>query len=125
MRRQNQAPWVERYGRGWEKRRAATFRHYGRVCWVCGEPGADSIDHVVPISEGGTHTLDNLRPAHRACNSRRNALRLIERGVSPYARGWRRQTGGDTGRGGPVRAPTGALARDTDAGWGRSPSRDF
>lgn len=28
-----------------------------------------SIDHVIPIANGGTHTKDNLRIAHRICNS--------------------------------------------------------
>lgn len=28
-----------------------------------------SIDHLVPISKGGTHTWDNVRLAHRLCNS--------------------------------------------------------
>lgn len=28
-----------------------------------------SIDHVIPISRGGTHTWDNVRLAHRLCNT--------------------------------------------------------
>lgn len=28
-----------------------------------------SIDHVIPISKGGTHTWDNVRLAHHHCNS--------------------------------------------------------
>lgn len=28
-----------------------------------------SIDHVIPIVKGGTHTWDNIRLAHRICNS--------------------------------------------------------
>lgn len=28
-----------------------------------------SIDHVIPISKGGTHTWDNIRLAHRICNT--------------------------------------------------------
>lgn len=28
-----------------------------------------SIDHVIPIAKGGTHTWDNVRLAHRICNS--------------------------------------------------------
>ncbi len=34
------------------------------VCWICGRPGADSVDHVVALAKGGTNALDNLRPAH-------------------------------------------------------------
>lgn len=53
----------------------------GDVCWLCGEgfdwslPYTDRLsftaDHVNPISKGG-HIVGELRPAHRACNSRRN-----------------------------------------------------
>ena len=56
------------------------------VCWICGEVcdlddcfWADgtffaggsypSIDHVIPIAKGGTHKWENVRLAHRICNS--------------------------------------------------------
>lgn len=42
-------------------------------CWLCGQPGADQADHVVPVAAGGTDTLDNLRPAHAHCNKRKGA----------------------------------------------------
>ncbi len=41
----------------------------GGICWLCDEEGADTIDHVLPVSAGGTNDPWNLRPAHRACNS--------------------------------------------------------
>ena len=41
------------------------------ICHICGHPGADTMDHLIPWSHGGTNTLDNLRAAHRSCNSRR------------------------------------------------------
>lgn len=28
-----------------------------------------TVDHVVPLSKGGTHTLDNVKAAHHVCNS--------------------------------------------------------
>jgi 5-methylcytosine-specific restriction endonuclease McrA len=48
----------------WKKTRAAILAS-GGVCWLCGHPGADTVDHVVPLSQGGA-LLDpaNLRPAH-------------------------------------------------------------
>lgn len=51
------------------------------VCWICGRPGADTADHVVPHALGGSDAVDNLRPAHRSCNARRgigSRDRLIE-----------------------------------------------
>jgi 5-methylcytosine-specific restriction endonuclease McrA len=29
---------------------------------------APELDHVIPLSRGGTHTWDNVRLAHRKCN---------------------------------------------------------
>lgn len=47
---------------------------YGRLCWLCGLPGADSADHIVPISQGGAvYDLANLGPSHRPCNYSRGA----------------------------------------------------
>lgn len=31
-----------------------------------------SIDHIIPISKGGSHTWDNVQLAHRQCNSIKN-----------------------------------------------------
>lgn len=53
----------------------------GWVCALCASPVdpalhgtnaiAPSLDHIVPISLGGTHTRDNLQLAHFGCNSRK------------------------------------------------------
>jgi 5-methylcytosine-specific restriction endonuclease McrA len=43
------------------------------ICWLCGRKGADSVDHVVPRSEGGSDQLNKLRAAHLSCNSSRGA----------------------------------------------------
>lgn len=32
-----------------------------------------SVDHVIPLASGGTHTWDNVRLAHRVCNSIKGA----------------------------------------------------
>ena len=56
------------------------------ICWICGKPCDQTdfdyngstfiigrmyptIDHVFPLSKGGTHTWDNVRLAHMICNS--------------------------------------------------------
>lgn len=50
-------------------------------CWLCGEPVDTSLptthrlsftaDHVQALNQGGHLVRNELRPAHRACNSRR------------------------------------------------------
>jgi 5-methylcytosine-specific restriction endonuclease McrA len=56
--------------------RAGVLRRDARRCAYCGRR-ADTIDHVVPRSRGGTHTWDNCVAACKACNSRK-ADRLLE-----------------------------------------------
>ena len=62
-------------------------REYGTDCHICNEPidltlprtsklGL-TVDHLIPLSRGGTDTLDNLRPAHWTCN-RRKSDKLME-----------------------------------------------
>ncbi len=43
----------------------------GGLCHICGEYGADTRDHVVPLSDDIYSTF--VLPAHRACNSSRGA----------------------------------------------------
>lgn len=39
------------------------------ICHVCGRPGANEVDHVIPLSEGGADDMDNRRPIHaRPCH---------------------------------------------------------
>lgn len=68
-------------GGGWNGRRVTELRAHvlsskGTVCHLCGYPGADTIDHLVPRVAGGDDSLDNLVPAHKSCNSARGALPL-------------------------------------------------
>lgn len=60
-----------RGGHAWRKTRQAILAH-DTTCWICGQPGADTVDHVIPLALGGA-PLDptNLRPAHHHCNSQR------------------------------------------------------
>jgi 5-methylcytosine-specific restriction endonuclease McrA len=60
------------------------------VCWLCGLPGADSVDHIIPLSVAPelAHDLNNLRPAHRRCNSKKGA-KVGGAGLRhPVSRGW-------------------------------------
>ncbi len=42
--------------------------HFGNVCLACGANDV-TVDHVVPLSRGGSNTLLNLQPLCRQCNS--------------------------------------------------------
>jgi len=59
-------PNVKRYN-------AAVFAAFGSTCHLCGRPGADTVDHIVPTSHDPARRwdVDNGRPAHRSCNSAR------------------------------------------------------
>lgn len=41
--------------------------YYDNKCIYCGGKYED-LDHIVPLSKGGTHTKDNLAPACKDCN---------------------------------------------------------
>lgn len=43
-------------------------RHIGEEGW---EKGLH-LDHLVPLAKGGTHTPDNIRPAHGLCNLKKH-----------------------------------------------------
>lgn len=65
-------------------------------CWLCGGmtnkadrivhvdgwyeagPTHPSIDHVIPLAEGGKHSWDNVRLAHKICNERKSNNLVIE-----------------------------------------------
>ena len=74
------------------------YERDGGVCWICGgmcdinaDPNSDlypSVDHIIPQSLGGKDTLDNVRLAHRFCNSIRSNRTDFENFrtfISPYA----------------------------------------
>lgn len=91
------APWDERRRANYERRRArkmgaavgksftnaAVYERDSWECGLCGEPvdsGLEypdplsaSLDHVVPLSLGGAHSLENVQLAHLSCNVRKGA----------------------------------------------------
>ena len=55
------------------KRQQGKFKEYrGLPCAKCGKP-SDTVDHIVPISKGGTNDPGNLQPMCISCNSRKHA----------------------------------------------------
>jgi len=49
---------------------------YQQPCSYCLGPGGE-IDHVVPLSKGGNHTIDNLVAACRSCNAKKSNKSLL------------------------------------------------
>ena len=98
-------PWSDRRRNNYHARRALkagsssgepfansdVFERDGWVCGLCSEPVSPdvaypdplsaSLDHVVPLSLGGAHSLENVQLAHLSCNVRKGA-RVVEVGVS-------------------------------------------
>ena len=77
--------WPDRDARrpkisGWERQRRnrVIMARHGRRCHICGQPGADQVDHVVPLARGGTDTMDNLRPAHKQCHQAKTTREAAE-----------------------------------------------
>src|SRR6185369_12384992 len=53
------------------EQKQTVYRKYGRKCFYCGQvENGDTItiDHIIPVSQGGTHFLDNCVPSCRKCN---------------------------------------------------------
>lgn len=41
---------------------------YGNVCLACGETKPLTVDHVIPVSKGGSNYIDNIQPLCLTCN---------------------------------------------------------
>lgn len=50
--------------RQWRKLRDQILKRDGGICWICGQPGADTVDHLVPWVAGGPSQWANLSAAH-------------------------------------------------------------
>lgn len=66
------------YASGDEINHFVLFELHGWTCWVCRKPinrylrlpnnFAATVEHILPLCKGGTHTWDNVAPAHAVCN---------------------------------------------------------
>ncbi len=61
----------------WKRLRQTIFERDGYECNYCGATEDLAVDHVVPLSKGGTNDPENLTPACKPCNSSKGD-RLIE-----------------------------------------------
>lgn len=94
--RQANPVWDDRRRANYQKRRALkkgaaaerivpleVFERDGWLCGICSgavdperaypDPLSPSLDHIVPLSMGGAHSLANTQLAHLGCNVRKGA----------------------------------------------------
>ncbi len=69
-----------RPGRPWRRVRDAVLKRDGGICWICGQPGANSADHLIPRSVRPDLEMDlsNLAAAHLRCNVKRKTKPVEE-----------------------------------------------
>jgi 5-methylcytosine-specific restriction endonuclease McrA len=53
-------------------------RLLSKKCYLCGEKDSEHIDHIIPLSKGGSHSIGNLLGACSACNLSKGAKLLIQ-----------------------------------------------
>ena len=87
-----QKQWLtpERQAQRNHRRRARKNRRHYRIstkelaairrqpCAYCGAAGPSTIDHVIPLSRGGMHSIGNLIAACASCNRRKHAMTITE-----------------------------------------------
>ena len=50
-------------------------RQYGYCCPACGKCETEiklEIDHIIPLSKGGSNYIENIQPLCRSCNSKKH-----------------------------------------------------
>lgn len=52
----------------WAALRAKVLRDQGHRCYLCGSD-AVTVDHVIPVAEGGTHAMTNLAAICGRCHN--------------------------------------------------------
>lgn len=61
---------------------AVLLERHGVWCYLCessiGPDESIDMDHVHPLSKGGLHCYDNVRPTHASCNRSKNNAMLHE-----------------------------------------------
>ncbi|MGW2579883.1 HNH endonuclease [Streptomyces virginiae] len=67
-------PWANRSKRnqsrspGWNRLRLSILRRDSHRCYLCGNPKANEVDHIVPVSAGGTDNPLNLAACCSTCH---------------------------------------------------------
>jgi hypothetical protein len=74
---ESQGPvFVSPYPENWEVLRRAILLRDGNLCRYCGTD-ATHVDHIVPVTKGGTHEPENLVSACEHCNKSKGNRDLV------------------------------------------------
>ncbi|MGH2843603.1 MAG: HNH endonuclease [Solirubrobacteraceae bacterium] len=56
------------YGAEWRRQRQRALERDGHRCTQCGSRMHLTVDHIVPVSQGGSHDLSNLATLCETCH---------------------------------------------------------
>ncbi len=85
---QRVSPSKRGYGRRWQRLRKMVLARDCGICRRCGEPAGESahVDHIVPRSQGGQDTMENLETLCHPCHSRKTATQTAGSAIKWCAR---------------------------------------
>ena len=81
----DRAPWstsTRSVPGSWKTMRMRVLRRDRFRCYICGKPGADEVDHIVPLAAGGTHHYGNLAAIHAEPCHRQKTEREKRAGIA-------------------------------------------
>lgn len=55
-----------------QKQWEGLLKKFNYACVNCGSTKHICIDHIIPLSRGGSNTINNVQPLCRSCNSRKS-----------------------------------------------------
>jgi len=64
-----------------QKRARFILNRDDTICHVCGRPGADQADHIIPLAHGGADSTENMAAIHSEPCHREKTAREAHQGA--------------------------------------------